>query len=305
MIRAGCLAACAAVACAVAVQRRAARSVFFLGSSVDRYAVAYLCRTDGKKFYRLNCVDEERDLAIGFRAHPGVGMNGDFQPPFWNHTFPMVEHSEVSSSQELHKEVMGIMNMKGEQFPDMVVVESSLWDLFTWASWGLKNVTEERLHQWGHSDLKHLMARVSETFPQSRIVFRTAPRVHHSVFLQVILKDESHHAYSVEYPDIAVVSVEAIDSMRREVDKQMQNGKLYGLYEVVDYYKIMNDLIEERGFADPSLWMKDGTHPSREPSRRYMNEVLQLMQVATVSQKDWRRVQTAFDDDSDDSVLFP
>jgi len=304
MIRAGCLAACAAVASGLAMQRRSAHSVFFLGSSVDRYAVADFCGTDGKKFYRLNCVNEERDLAVGFRAHPGVGMNGDFQPPFWNHTYPIVEHSDVSSSQELRKGIMGIMNMKGEEFPDMIVVESSLWDLFTWASWGVKNVTKERLQQWGRRDLKHFMARVSETFPQSRIVFRTAPRVHHTLFLKVILKD-GFKSTTVDYPDIAVVSVKTIDWMKHEVDKHMQNGKLYGLYEVVDYYRIMNELIEERGF-DPSLWMKDGVHPSRVASRPYMNEILQLMQVATVSHKDWgRRVETPFDDVSDDGALFP
>jgi len=305
MIRAGCLAACAAVASGLAMQRRSAHSVFFLGSSVDRYAVADFCETDGKKFYRLSCVNEERDLAVGYAAHPGVGIHGDFQPPFWNHTYPIVEHSDVSSSQELRKAIMGIMNMKGEEFPDMIVVESSLWDLFTWASWGVKNVTKERLHQWGRRDLKHLMARVSETFPQSRIVFRNAPRVHHSVFLEVILKDEFHKSTTVSYPDVAVVSVKAMDWMKHEVDKEMQNGKLYGLYEVVDYYKIMNELIEERGFV-PSLWMKDGTHPSMVASRRYMNAILQLMQLPTVSQEDsGRREKTIFDDDSDDSVLFP
>merc|ERR1719188_2244823 len=110
------------------------------------------------------------------------------------------------------------MSMPGDQFPDMVVVESSLWDLFTWASVGLKNVTKERLHQWGDRDLRHLMARVSETFPQSRIVFRTAPRVHHSMSLVQILRDERNLLTSVPHPDISVVSVEAMDWMRSEVD---------------------------------------------------------------------------------------
>jgi len=65
----------------------------------------------------------------------------------------------------------------------------------------------------------------------------------------------------------------------------MRNGKLYGKYEVIDYSQIMDDLIQERGADDPSLWLKDGYHPSAEPSRRYLNEIFRLMDLATVEKK--------------------
>jgi len=73
--------------------------------------------------------------------------------------------------------------------------------------------------------------------------------------------------------------------MRREWRKHMRNGKLYGKYEVIDYSKVMDDLIQERGFVDPSLWLKDGYRPSVEPSRRYLNAIFHFLNVTTAEEE--------------------
>jgi len=100
--------------------------------------------------YRVGYYDKERELSIGFVFHPGVGINGDLQPPFYNRTQwgcgigqPM--SAEVTS---LYKWSVG---MVGEQFPDV----------------GAKNVTAERLHQWGVRDQRNLLEGVSGTAASS------------------------------------------------------------------------------------------------------------------------------------------
>jgi len=223
----------------------------------------------------VKCTDKERGLAVGFWFHPGVGINGDLQPPFYNSTrYGANLHNPISDKRELSQLTVRLM---GEEFPDLVVVDSSLWDMATWTSYGGKNVTDERLSQWGNSDLPQLLDRVSETFDKSRIVFRTAPTVYESKFPLVDPNTRQHL-------DIAVFSPDAIYMMNNELSKHLIDGKLYGKFEVLHYDKIMNDLIKERGFRDPSLWLKDGYHPCGEASKRYFNQILQLMNMTTVGE---------------------
>jgi len=278
MFRPICLAACTAVVSGLiqplTQNMPRTRSVLILGSSVDRYATENFC---GKadKFYRVKCTDKDRGLAVGFWFHPGVGINGDLQPPFFNESrYGAGLRNPISDRRGLSKLSIQLL---GEQSPDLVVVESSLWDLATWASWGFKNVTDERLSQWGDSDLRKLLHRVSETFNKSRIVFRNAPTVYKTRFL---INSNTH-----QYSDVAVSSADAIYKMNHELHKHLRNGKLYGKFEVINYNKIMDDLIKERGFRDPSLWLKDGYHPSGEPSKRYFNKILELMNMTTVAEK--------------------
>jgi len=281
MIRVGCLGACAAVASglhadtgALTQLRGSNHSVLILGCSVDRNAVEAFC---GKvdKFYRVGCYDEKRRLNIGFSFHPGVGINGDLRPPFYNRTqWGSSIRQIISEQEELHR---CSARMVGELSPDVVVVDSSLWDLSTWASWGMQNVTADRVQQWGKHDLRNELARVSEAYNQSRIVFRTAPAVYRTKW---VTSDAG-----LEYRDIAAISNEGIRMMQMELRKHFIDGKLYGKYEVIDYNQIMVKLVKERGFIDPSLWLKDGYHPGAEPSRIYLNEILRLMNLATVEQK--------------------
>jgi len=293
MIRSICLAACAAVATGLTqpVTQNVPRipSVLILGSSVDRYATEIFCNK-ADRFSRVSCTDLERGLNVGFYFHPGVGVLGDMQPPFYNNTrYGANLHNSLSDKRELSKLSIRFM---GHEFPDLVVVDSSLWDLATWSSQSGKNVTHERLVQWGNTDLPKLLDSVSETFYKSRVVFRNAPTVYDTKF-QV-------WADSRVNLDVAVFSVDAIDKMNNELKGNMLNGKLYGKFEVIDYSKIMNDLINERGFRDPALWLKDGYHPCREASKRYFNQILQLMNMTTVEAKHGGREaqrQPAFNDE--------
>lgn len=209
-------------------------------------------------------------------------MNGDLRPPFYNKTrYGSHVEQPISSSQKLYTWSKGMVK---DQFPDMVVVDSSLWDLATWASWSAMSVTEERLRQWGDSDLKNLLARVSKTFHKSRVVFRTPP----AVYKTKLLRSES----TGNILNVGVFSPDGVQRMYSELKKHVINGSLYGKYEVLDYNKIMGDLIKERGFVDPQLWLKDGYHPGKEPSRRYVNQILQLMNMTAVEKKDWGPRQT-------------
>jgi hypothetical protein len=286
MIRAICFTACAAAASGLTqpLTRNEPRlpSVVILGCSVDRYATEAFC---GKadKFYRLVCIDQERALNVGFFFHPGVGLKGDMEPPFYNGTrWGANLHNQLSDPKELIKMSRQFM---GHEFPDLVVLDSSLWDLATWASQSGKNVADERLIQWGNSDLFNMLNRVSEAFPQSRIVFRTAPTVHDPKYF--VTKDDTNGI--VIHRDVAVFSPDLVSKMNAEVKKHLKKGKLYGKYEIIDYNKIMGGLIKERGFRDPTLWLKDGYHPRQEASRRYFNKILQLMNMTAVEENDTRQ----------------
>jgi len=240
---------------------------------VDRYATEEFCGK-ANKFERLVCIDQERGLNVGFFFHPGVGVKGDLEPPFHNGTrWGANLHNPISNPKELIKMSRQFM---GHEFPDLVVLDSSLWDLATWASQTGKNMADERLIQWGNSDLFNMLNRVSEAFPQSRIVFRTAPAVYDSKYFTT--KDNIVHS------DVAVFSPDLVSNMNSEVKKHLAKGKLYGKYEIIDYNKIMDGLLKERGFRDPTLWLKDGYHPTAEAGRRYFNKILQFMNMTAVEE---------------------
>jgi len=285
MIPAICLAACAAVASGLTqpVTQIVPRlpSVLILGSSVDRYATEIFCKKD-EKFFRVQCIDHERGLNVGFWFHPGVGLTGDLTQPFYNNTkYGAKLSNPIANKSELIKLSIRFM---GHEFPDLVVVDSSLWDIATWTSQTGKNMTDERLKQWGETDLVKLLFRVSEAFPKSRIVFRTAPTVYDTKTF--VTHDGRKHE------DVAVFSPDSVYKMNNELYKHIYGpkagagaGKLYGKFEVLYYNKIMNALIKERGFRDPTLWLKDGYHPCPEASKRYFNKILQLMNMTTVEEK--------------------
>ncbi|CAK0798245.1 unnamed protein product, partial [Prorocentrum cordatum] len=136
-----------------------------------------------------------------------------------------------------------------------------------------------------------LVARVFGVYWKSRVVFRTAPAVYKTKWIE----NDS---------DIAASSAGGVRTMRRELRKHVRHGKLYGEYELIEYSKIMDDLIQERGFVDPSLWLKDGYHPSADPSRRYLDAIFRLLNVTTVEEKaqvnDSKRLTSALAGDEDE-----
>jgi len=147
--------------------------------------------------------------------------------------------------------------------PHMVVVDSSLWDLVAWrlgsslctakpVSPTPTEVTEARVQQWVDHDLKKLLSRVSSVFPNSRIVFRTAPTIDHT-------------------PKFDKFSKRDMDLLYKYISSSTTNGKLFGEYEIIDYHTILERLIDRRV---PGLFAEDGYHPSWYPSELYVNEIL-------------------------------
>lgn len=265
-----------------AARAHASRSVLILGSSVDRMAVEWFCG-QYENFLRVACADRARDLAVGFVFHPGVGYRGDMQPPFYNRTkYGNIASSIIGEGREAL--LKHSLRMIGERQPDMVVVDTSLWDLVVWASIDKTgDPSEARLRQWCDHDMPNLLHRVWGAFSASRIVFRTAPTTARPIWL----KPEG-------VPQFSDRGIEAMyDCVRRNSVK----GKLFGKFDVIDYHGIVDELgykhlpapggQRSARVKDQEMWLHDGYHPNKEPARRYMNEILRLMNLPAVQAADW------------------
>jgi hypothetical protein len=246
------------------------QTLLIIGSSVDRYALwdSYPNKTftSSETNKHLLAVDKEgRQLGIAYIGHAGVGLNGDLDYPFfqapnlgktkWQFfpTWQVIKHAPEFS-----------MSALGTYAPDLVVVETSLWDLSVWWQKTGHKATPERLQQWCDKDLPYLLKSVSDVFPQSRIVFRTAPKA---------------APRSVERwtPEDFVAMHDCV--LRRSAG----TGKVFERVGVIDYYDIMEKLFESTARTDPDhvelLWRADGYHPSPMPSRLYFNEIYKLLGV--------------------------
>jgi len=256
------------------VRSHASKSVLILGCSVDRYAVEWFCG-HFESFLHVACTDKKRDLAMGFVFHPGVGYHGDLKPPFYNRTrYGNITSSIIGRGQEAlfeHSE-----RMVGERFPNMVVVDSSLWDLANWASRdGRDEPSPKRLQQWCDHDLGRLMYQVQRSYNKSRIVFRTAP-----------ITAKPHRVEGVEQ-----FSEAAIEFMHQCVKAKSRSGKLFGTFDVIDYHRLVDQLMPKnksgKMMKDATQWLLDGYHPNKEPARLYINEILRLIDKPPVAAKDW------------------
>jgi len=136
------------------------QSVLILGSSVDRYAFStnfpqtYCVKSERNEHsVVLHNVERGRQLGMAFLQHPGVGLRGDLDHPFWNkeaktRRFLHSENNETRKPQGTsmdHKTWIFTPTWQviqhapqfsktafGTDAPDLVVVESSLWDLAGW-----------------------------------------------------------------------------------------------------------------------------------------------------------------------------
>jgi hypothetical protein len=259
---------------------------------LDRNAVESFC---GKGVQSLDflqirwCYDATLNTRIGSIFHPGVGYNGDLLRPF--HKAFKRHNSSFQTSDILkhHANNMAHTMLKGE--PDLVVVDSSLWDLAVWKervqcgskpcdrqSWWScvlpcgtrkcssqcgssacacnrsRTVSKQRVQQWCKHDLPGLLERVKSTFPTSRIAFRTAPTM-------IDKKAEGHEWFTSR----------DIEMLYECVKSSMKKGKLFGKYEVIDYHAIVKELSRQHV---PSLYRYDGYHPNWYASTIYVNAIL-------------------------------
>jgi hypothetical protein len=239
------------------------RRVLLLGCSLDRNALMAFCDGHGDKtdspVQTAWCFNTELNARVGYIYHPGVGQNGDLHRPF---AFTRGLSTGQILNQYANKTSLRMLNAN----PHLVVVDSSLWDLFVWrlGTQGARDkprpepkpVTAGRVQQWCQHDLPLLMERVSAIFPTSRIAFRTAPTIDHTPKYEKFEKQD-------------------IDMLYQCIRSSTENGKsssmLFGKYEIIDYYAIMKKLIDRNV---PDLFMKDGYHPTWYPSVLYFNEIL-------------------------------
>jgi len=252
--------ACVAGASALKVAEEEKR-VLVLGCSLDRNAIMEFMWTHGTNTEQTSepmqagwGFQKDFNVRMGYIWHPGVGLHGDLHAPFalgrCKSTGSIVSKFANETSQYM---------LQGT--PDLVVVDSSLWDLLVWrlgtggenTTWGEpKEVTEERVQQWCQKDVPYLLGNVSRAFPTSRIAFRTAPTIDHTPKYEKFEKRD-------------------IELLYKCISSNTKKGKLFGKYEVIDYHAIMNKLIDRK---IPHLFNGDGYHPSSYASALYIKELL-------------------------------
>jgi len=254
--------ACVAGASALRAMDVDERRVLLIGCSLDRNALQDYCHDHGEQtvetaepLQTIRCFDKELNTRMGYIFHPGVGINGDLHKPT---ALAKGKSTGAILKKFANATAFGILKAS----PHLVVVDTSLWDLMGWRlgtphGAGLpppqpEPVTEERFQQWCQHDMPLLMRKVSKYFPTSRIAFRTAPTIDRTPKYE---KFEKHD----------------IDMLYQCISSSTENGMLLGKYEIIDYHKIMEHLIDRKV---PDLYRADGYHPSWYPSRLYIHEVL-------------------------------
>jgi len=275
------------------------KTVLIIGSSVDRYAVSSNYPHQSFAFKNQNLqhnavFDGPRNVGIAVLQHPGVGLHGDLDGGFWNpslvgHTVnngtrgawlpegaawenPSEAHWKFYSTRVVIDKAAKFGHaVLGTNTPDLVVVETSLWDLAGWWQQTGHQATPERLEQWCDKDLPYLLKRVTDVFTQSRVVFRTAPLV-------APWNNEKWTQANFEAMHECVV--------RRSAG----TGEVFEHVGVIDYHEIMDKLIASTAESSlQELWKADGYHPAALPGRLYLNEIFRLLGVEPLEGPDFSR----------------
>jgi hypothetical protein len=260
--------ACAAGASALQVQDPT--RVLLFGASLDRNAIEDFCGEDLKSsdFLQTRCCEKPTyNTRVAFIFHPGVGYNGNLNKPF-HHTY--VGHKfhsgSFSTGAILTKYAQNMSSFMLGGSPDLVVVDTSLWDLAVWRQEDKAEVSTKRVRQWCQHDLPFLLEVVKVRFPTSRIAFRTAPTID-QLGPSHLLEKFTEHEIDMLYDCVTSSTVDG----KLRLPRPLQGGS--DEYEVIDYHAIMNKLIDHRG-TRTGLFMGDGYHPTSYPSTLYINEVL-------------------------------
>lgn len=258
------LLACAsggASALQVVSEEAANKSVFLLGCSLDRNAVQFYCGPRGGShrsdfLYARWCYDHDLKVNLGSIFHPGMGYNGDLKPPFHNAWDKWKFRYTTQEILDKHAKQMARSLVKTDD-PDLVVVDSSLWDLAVWRMLDNDEPSDAQVQKWCEHDLPSFLSNVSGVFPKSRIAYRTAPTVAR------ILKHE-----------ISKFSRASVEKLYECVTRQTTGGKLFGKYDLVDYHAIVQAQVDA---GKDNLFQEDGYHPARWLSELYMQNVLKLV----------------------------
>jgi hypothetical protein len=239
--------------------------VLLFGSSLDRNAIENFCGANlhAKNFLQTRwCDDTALNVKIGFMFHPGVGYNGDLHAPFhssyWRGPAASVGAYGTGALLKYHANSTSWAMLAGP--PDLVVVDSSLWDLAVWREQDKTGVSRKRVKEWCQHDLPNLLEAVQKTFPTSRIAFRTAPTI--------------GKLPSDGKGTIGKFTAHEIDLMYDCVTSltYLASPPLLGKYEVIDYHDIVKNVIDRN--VTTQVFMGDGYHPTWYPSALYVNELL-------------------------------
>lgn len=240
------------------------KSILFFGSSVDRYALDSACVSGGTQSEHPNQRGPSNnyckvgDWSLLFLLNPGSGDR-----PFWAQDSVIANGYPVQSDAAMFEYGHAFIKSKNVAEPDLIVVDSSLWDLEQWWLMAGKpksggHIGAGILQKWCHIQVPQLISRVQNQYPTSKVVFRNIPRV----------SPASHKTWggSVEIP--------AQDFMNACISQEL-NKKV----DIIDYNQIMNDFIARSGTS--GAYKKDGYHPSDAVSLVYMNEIFNYAESLT------------------------
>jgi len=241
-------------------------------------------------------LDGPRQVGISVLQHPGVGLHGDLDIPFYNpNQKRRPPGTELENSDGAHGKILPTYKVISDApafargvlgpGPNLVVVETSLWDLAGWKQQTGHHATPERLQQWCDKDLPFLLKKVTDVFPQSRVVFRTAPQV-------------------AEWNNVKWTQANFEAMHECVVRRSAGTGEVFKGVGVIDYHEIMDKLIASAAKKN-DLWRPDGYHPSALPGRLYLNQIFGLIGVEPLAEADnsrsfFREGEKVYVEDEDD-----
>eukprot|EP00747_Dinoflagellata_sp_TGD_P183531 gnl/TRDRNA2_/TRDRNA2_38463_c0_seq1.p1 gnl/TRDRNA2_/TRDRNA2_38463_c0~~gnl/TRDRNA2_/TRDRNA2_38463_c0_seq1.p1 ORF type:complete len:365 (+),score=30.55 gnl/TRDRNA2_/TRDRNA2_38463_c0_seq1:80-1174(+) len=249
-----------------------AKSILFLGGSLDNNAVTTFCHclnatVYGDPYKGQYCrVGKSGNSTVAMMLHPGSGEKPYFSE--YNQTTstdqlirqyaPNFTRQVIKKRQVINKEVSE---------PDLVVVDDSLWLVSKW--WEHNGSPQgapfpvKEVNQWCTTDLRWLMQLVQDSYQKSRIAFRTAPTVLGRT--------------SGQTPEV-------FEGMATCVKAQTYDELLFGRFDLVDYHQLVDDMIssyKEKGHSPESLY-KNENHPGSELDLAYFGILLKVLKESSV-----------------------
>jgi len=237
-------------------------TVLLLGTSIDHQAILFTCEKieeSRRKYYgweRANLgfqynTCEFDGFRIGRFMHWGAG-----DPP--HHPAAREDTAWKSSTNQEHildDAPLFAEEMLGTRDPDIVVVQSVLWDTMNWGYLGgateetaWNSATPKLVAQWCYKDFPAVMSWVTQAFPNSIVVFRTIP--------------------TMQIKNVRLVG-RAKEGL--EVLNNCLKHHLAFQYGFIDYRQIVDDLISA---GVDGIFQNDGYHLSAEAGMRYLNAIM-------------------------------
>jgi hypothetical protein len=230
--------------------------ILFLGCSLDIYAIKHFCTAahapligfDNNFAYMAHCTMGSFTLVYVFQP----GATG---APYWRDYV-----GTLDSYQIIAKSTKDVVQKFGQE-PTAIVVDASLWDV---SNWWLREgtppepypVPHDYISSWCHTDLPHLLQKAQDSYPHTKIAFRTPP----PVFV------------GNEYGQSPPIVDEMVKCVRGKVD--FVNKMVYSKYHMIDFNALVGQFFLHH--PGPQLnFYADVLHPGEQLSMAYMNEVLQ------------------------------